>query len=100
MGSQKILIVDDNEPTLQLYRVVVGKLDDTEPVVCQSPEQALVWSAAFRASVVVCDQHMPGMDGLAFIDKFRAQAGNADVPVIMVTGINEREVRRERCGAG
>ena len=101
MAGQKILIVDDSEPTLQLYRFVVQKLgEDAEPVVFQAPEQALLWSAGMHPAIVVCDQNMPGIDGLAFIEKLRAQPGNGDVPVIMVTAINERGVRREAVRLG
>jgi CheY-like chemotaxis protein len=48
-----------------------------------------------RPSVVVVDLHMPTMGGLEFLEALRADAGLAQLPVVMLTSDDADDVRRE-----
>lgn len=83
-----LLVVDDSVTTRTLvsgiltahgYRVALAR-DGVEGLeVAQSEQVALV----------VCDYQMPRLDGLQFLEKFRADAKTADVPFILLTSIDD-----------
>ena len=39
-----------------------------------------------RPDVIVCDLHMPGMDGCAFVSRLKDALGLGHIPVIALTG--------------
>ncbi|MGH7684484.1 MAG: HD domain-containing phosphohydrolase, partial [Vulcanimicrobiaceae bacterium] len=54
---------------------------------------ALAWSEDHQADLAIVDYHMPPPNGIEFVQTFKGQAGNATVPVIMITGVKDRSVR-------
>jgi diguanylate cyclase (GGDEF)-like protein len=51
--------------------------------------------AAGHVDLVLCDLDLPGGGGLAFLDRFRADPGNATIPVLMLMGRGTDEQRAE-----
>ncbi|RMG20306.1 MAG: diguanylate cyclase [Deltaproteobacteria bacterium] len=58
-------------------------------------------SAGPAVDLVLCDVVMPGLDGFEFLQRFKEEARDADVPVIMLTGQEavEKKVRALEAGA-
>lgn len=86
-----ILYVDDDDALTE----VVSRL--LEPLVgrvhtARDGAEALRLFDRERPSAVITDLHMPGMDGLTFIEHLRAR--DALLPVILMTGSSEETVRR------
>lgn len=94
------IIVDDSEINLTLFRHLVGKIDGLEPHCFQSSADGLAWCEQHGADVVIVDYMMPEPDGLEFIRRFRRFPGMADVPVVMVTASDLKEVRYTALQAG
>jgi len=46
-----------------------------------------------RADVVICDLEMPRMDGFKFISVLASRAELSDIPTILLTGRNDREMK-------
>lgn len=86
-------MIDDNELNLTVYRSALKSVEGAECVAFTSSRKALEWTGANEAGVVLVDFDMPHPNGLEFIEEFRRIPGNADVPVIMITGLAEREIR-------
>ena len=86
-------MVDDNELNLAVYRNALKGVDSAECVGFTVSAEALDWSKTNEADVVLVDYNMPAPNGLEFITQFREIPGNADVPIIMITSLTERDIR-------
>jgi CheY-like chemotaxis protein len=95
-----IVMLDDERISLALLKNHVGKLDGTHGFGFTHPTDALRWCAANEADAVIIDFMMHEMDGLEFVERFRLLPGNADVPILMVTGSRDAELRGRAQSAG
>lgn len=89
----QIVIIDDNPKTLLLMTSLVGKLGHCRAVPFNNGGEALGWCMLHDPDMVLVDYRMPGMDGLDFIRSFRGRDQWADVPVIMITADESKDVR-------
>jgi diguanylate cyclase (GGDEF)-like protein len=67
---ETLLIVDDEAHILEMLRIELEQ-DGYHILVAQTAAQAFDLLAAKQVDVVVCDQRMPGMDGIAFLSKIK-----------------------------
>ena len=61
---------------------------------------AFVRGNAAQIGVAISDYEMPEMNGIAFIGAARAVPGFEHVPIVMVTSLDQRSLRREALAAG
>lgn len=95
-----VLIIDDSDINLTLFRALVERVEGTASHCFSSSAEALEWCKGGAADVVVVDYMMPSPDGLEFIRRFRQLPGMHDVPVIMVTANEQKAVRYEALQVG
>lgn len=95
--APKILVADD-DPVLR--RLLVRALSplEAEVVEARNGREALdLWEEA-QPDLVLSDVHMPGMDGLALTERLKAL--DPLLPVLLVTGDQEQEVRTRGVALG
>jgi PAS domain S-box-containing protein len=99
VSSSTILIVDD-EPAN--YKTLEGLLrsPNYRILYAESGPVALEKAAAERPDVILLDVMMPGMDGFEVCRRLRADTLLAEVPIIMVTALSDRESRLHGMEAG
>ena len=98
---QRILIVDDEATARRILHRIAAEADPlTTPVAFGGAPEALRWASAYHADLVITDFRLPGMDGLEFVQSLRRLSHFADVPVLMVTILDERELRRRALQQG
>ncbi|QEL64830.1 putative two-component system response regulator [Oryzomicrobium terrae] len=95
-----VLIIDDSEINLTLFRALVGRIDGAVPLTFLSSAEALAWCRQGSPDVVVVDYMMPAPDGLDFIRQLRRLPGCADQPVLMVTANEQKDVRYQALDEG
>lgn len=96
------LMVDDSEMNNLLMMQAIKDVPDCEPVDFTRPEAALSYlkSNVERIGVAIVDYDMPVMNGIEFIACARQVPGFAHVPIVMVTSLNQRDLRREALDRG
>ena len=95
-----VLIIDDNDINLALIKALVLKLGECSPILFDNPLRALAWCKENVPDVVIVDYMMPDLDGLQFINAFRALHGRDEIPVLMVTANDQKDVRYEALMGG
>jgi two-component system chemotaxis response regulator CheB len=82
----RLLIVDDSALMRKLLGQIFATQDDFEIEFARDGTEALLAIASFRPDVVTLDIHMPGMDGLACLDRIMIEH---PCPVVMVSSLTE-----------
>ncbi len=93
-------MVDDELANLDLYRLQLNKVEHVRTAVFVQPLGALEYAAGHPVDLVLVDYIMPAVNGIQFIERFRTIVGMEDVPIVMITGTAELEVRRRALAAG
>lgn len=87
MIQPRILFVDDEPRVLDaLRRALRPKAQEWQMTFLASPKEALGLAGSEPFDVVVTDLHMPGLDGLAMLEKLKAGATQASCIVLTGTG--------------
>jgi DNA-binding NarL/FixJ family response regulator len=88
MRRLKVLIVDDQHLMLDAIRTVLGRDEDIEVVgETDSGENVMPLIAQTGPDAVLLDVRMPGIDGLAVLERIRERYAN--VAVVMLSGIED-----------
>ena len=96
----RIAIIDDSVINLTLLGALVCTLGGCEPVHFDESPKGLAWCSENLPDLVVVDYMMPQMDGIEFITRLRAVAGREDVPILMITANDDRDVLYEALQMG
>jgi diguanylate cyclase (GGDEF)-like protein len=97
---QHVVIVDDQQLNLKLFTSIANEVSDVAVHPFTSSLEALAWCAGKEVDCFILDYHMPAPDGLEMIARLRASDAFAMVPIVIVTGEHEREVRYRAFDAG
>lgn len=92
-----ILVVDDNPELLDLIQMLVINSGHAA-VATASSTHALELARSQPFSVLFTDLLMPGLDGHALIAAVRQTPGNADLPVVMMSGMALSEQKIDAAG--
>lgn len=95
----KILIVDDEPRNVKLLEAML-LADGYAPLSATSGDEALKMAAAELPGLVLMDIMMPGMNGFEATEKLKSGPATRDIPVIVVTSLDDRESRLFALQAG
>jgi putative two-component system response regulator len=99
--KKHILVVDDDQRMLDaLRRTLHAQSDDWSVTFVRHPEAA--WEALLETAydAVVTDLRMPGISGLDLLERIRQSDKTKDVPVVMLTGLNDRNLKEKALERG
>jgi signal transduction histidine kinase len=84
-----ILIVDDEESTrIALEAILIG--DGYRLEMASSGQDALEKAESLKPDLILLDVMMPGMDGFEVCRRMRARPKLAEVPIIILSALDER----------
>ncbi len=91
-ANREILVVDDNEAVRELVQYQLG--DDYHVTVAADAEEC--WSILKAddhptPDLITLDIMMPGLNGLDLLDRLKADPRFADIPVIMLTSVDQED---------
>jgi response regulator RpfG family c-di-GMP phosphodiesterase len=95
-----VVLVDDDPLSLALLRHLVEDIPGTRVLAFGDPVEAEAWCRRQEADLVITDHEMPHMTGTELVRRLREVPGMREVPVLMVTTNQDREVRREALSLG
>ena len=93
-GGARVVIVDDRSTARSLLEGLARTLEPG--VIVESfadPLDALAQMQLNTPDLIITDYRMPGMDGIEFTRRIRADRGLSDVPIIIVTVVEDRQIR-------
>jgi len=88
-GRATVLVVDDDPMVCNLLAKTLGK-EGYRVITARNGIEALALAREHRPQAITLDVLMPQMDGWAALKELKADAQLRDIPVIMVTVLNER----------
>lgn len=88
MNSQTVLIIEDDQPTRELYQ---RELSATYTVLaCANEQEALAAIHANCVSAIIMEPSLPDDRGWALLATIRRMPGMQSVPVILCSTLNAR----------
>jgi len=83
-----VLVVDDNQQNLELLQAYLEDMD-CRTIPAHDGPQALAIIALEPPDLILLDVMMPRMSGFEVCKKIKNDPKTSDIPVIMVTALNE-----------
>ncbi len=84
MADELILVVEDNEKNMRLFRDILQATGYT-PLEATSAGQALALAAEQAPALVLMDIQLPDMDGTEALERLREDERTARIPVLALT---------------
>ncbi len=87
--GSKVLVVDDNLQNLELLVEYLGSIENCRTLTATDGLEALEVVGRDKPDLILLDIMMPRMSGYEVCRKLRSDPETRDIPVIMVTALNE-----------
>jgi CheY-like chemotaxis protein len=87
--ESSVLIIDD-EPVAREALLALLSLDDYHLEFAENGVEGLAKAAQLQPDVILLDVMMPGMDGFETCRQLRADSLLAEVPIVMITALDDR----------
>ncbi len=88
--KNQILIIDDDKAMCQLLKILYEK--DNEVILKHDGLSAMYWLVEGNIpELIITDLDMPNLNGEEFISHLRKSGYYKDVPLIIITGYNDKE---------
>lgn len=97
--SQSVLIVDDEQMTRSLLRMMLQR-EDYRIYEAGDGVEALTAVHQYRPDLILLDVMMPNMDGLTVCKRLREDVNTADMPIILLSAKTQSSAIREGLQAG
>ena len=98
---QLVVIVDDQTTGRIILSEIIRTIGSQPEVASFSrPEEALEFVQNNTPDLILTDYRMPGMNGIEFTRRVRKVTGCGDVPLMMITVVDDLNVRYEALEAG
>ncbi len=98
--NARILIVDDEPNNVDLLRRLLERAGFHRIESTNDSREAVDRYTSFRPDLILLDLHMPHRDGLQVMDDLNQVAEASYLPILMLTGDDTQEAKREALSRG
>ncbi len=91
----RVFVIDDTPITGKLIANYLMQIDNTFPTVFSDPTTGLNACLNDSPDVILVDYMMPDINGLEFIKKIRNVEALNDVPILMITAMDDKNVLQQ-----
>jgi len=98
--NARILIVDDEPMNVDLLRRLLERAGFSRLESTNDSREAVDLYVKFRPDLILLDLHMPHRDGLEVMDELNQIAEASYLPILMLTGDDTPEAKREALSRG
>jgi len=96
-----VLIIDDLFSSRLLLGEIIRQIDSRLVIeLFESPLKALEYAGNNRVDLVLTDYKMPDFDGIEFVRRLRTLPHCVDVPIVVITVVEDRRIRYQAFEAG
>jgi two-component system sensor histidine kinase/response regulator len=82
---KKILVIDDNQPILEIIKIVLEE-HNYKAFVTNNGFEGISIAKANHVDLIICDLNMPLIGGLNVLERIRQDPETATIPFIFLTG--------------
>jgi len=90
--SDKIMLVEDDQPILELMEILLSRIG-YKPLIVPDVLEALEMVKKDPPALILLDVMMEPMDGWEFLETIRGEYGMTDLPVLLFTASPSVEER-------
>src|SRR5437868_13662117 len=96
-----VVIVDDLFSSRLLLAEIVRQIDGKLNLeLFDTPSRALEYARHNRVDIVLTDYKLPEFDGIELVKQLRARPHCVDVPIVVITVVDDRKIRYDALEAG
>jgi two-component system alkaline phosphatase synthesis response regulator PhoP len=95
MTNKRILIIDDEADIREATQLCLEITGDWDVIVASSGYEGLIKAVEQKPDAILLDIMMPGMDGLATMEKLRENSDTARIPIILLTAKTQSGEQRQ-----
>src|SRR5437773_3681249 len=96
-----VVIVDDLFSSRLLLAEIVRQIDGKLNLeLFDTPSRALEYARHNRVDIILTDYKLPEFDGIELVKQLRALPHCVDVPIVVITVVDDRKIRYDALEAG
>jgi DNA-binding response OmpR family regulator len=88
----KVLLIEDDHAAAEMYQLRLTT-DGYAVILADDGEKGLAMAIAERPDFIYLDLRLPKVDGFEVLERLRADAETATIPVIILSNFGEPELR-------
>jgi len=93
--KQTILIIDNDRAFTSLMNKFLKDICGYEVKVVPDGYNGVIMAKKIKPELVLLDIRMPAMNGLGILEKLKCDKKTAGIPVVILTGFDNEEVRNK-----
>jgi CheY-like chemotaxis protein len=95
MTQKRILLIDDETNLVLVIQICLQKLGGWTVIAAESGAEGLRKAQAEQPDAILLDVMMPDLDGLAVLERLRANPSTQNIPVILLTAKLQSDYQNE-----
>ncbi len=100
VDSKPIVLIVDDDPSLRLIICSFAIENGYFPLDASCAEEAKILLKQNKPKLAIIDGYMPGMDGFSFCEYIKTNPDTKDIPVIIITGLDDDKSVRQAYDSG
>ncbi len=100
VDSKPIVLIVDDDPSLRLIICSFAIENGYHPLDASCAEDAKLLLKQNKPELAIIDGYMPGMDGFSFCEFIKTNPDTKDIPVIIITGLDDDKSVRQAYDSG